>query len=152
MTAALPSDARATRFPVSVKGVLVHRRRVLLLKNERDEWELPGGKLEPDEVPEACLARELLEETGLSVTVGQPLRPYVYRVADVVPVLILPFVCACVDLRGLRISAEHRDLAWFELTELHTLNLPIGYRHTIRDATDPPPAAPVVRGCDATKG
>jgi hypothetical protein len=31
-------------FPVSVKGVVVRDGRVLLLRNERDEWELPGGK------------------------------------------------------------------------------------------------------------
>jgi len=33
-------------FPVSVKGVVVRDGRVLLLRNERDEWELPGGKLD----------------------------------------------------------------------------------------------------------
>jgi hypothetical protein len=30
-------------FPVSVKGVAVQGGKVLLLRNERDEWELPGG-------------------------------------------------------------------------------------------------------------
>jgi hypothetical protein len=30
-------------FPVSVKGVAVQAGRVLLLENERDEWELPYG-------------------------------------------------------------------------------------------------------------
>jgi 8-oxo-dGTP pyrophosphatase MutT (NUDIX family) len=34
-------------WPVSVKGVVLDaRRRVLLLKNDREEWELPGGLLE----------------------------------------------------------------------------------------------------------
>ena len=36
----------AHRFPVSVKGVAVQHGMVLLLQNERNEWELPGGKLE----------------------------------------------------------------------------------------------------------
>ena len=35
----------STAFPVSVKGVVVRANRVLLLRNERDEWELPGGRL-----------------------------------------------------------------------------------------------------------
>ena len=30
--------------PLSVKGVLIHNGRVLLLLNERDEWDLPGGR------------------------------------------------------------------------------------------------------------
>ncbi|WP_435838167.1 NUDIX domain-containing protein [Streptomyces chrestomyceticus] len=63
-------------WPVSVKGVAFDARgRVLLLRNERDEWELPGGRLEigsaggeqvPDPTPEAALEREVREETGLS--------------------------------------------------------------------------------------
>jgi len=36
-------------YPVSVKGVLVRNDRVLLVHNERDEWELPGGRIEPGE-------------------------------------------------------------------------------------------------------
>lgn len=38
-------------FPVSVKGVTVQAGKVLLLENERAEWELPGGKLELGEDP-----------------------------------------------------------------------------------------------------
>jgi len=46
-------------FPVSVKGVAVQDGRLLLLENERAEWELPGGKLEIGEDPPACLVREI---------------------------------------------------------------------------------------------
>ena len=35
---------------------------MLLLRNERDEWELPGGKLELGKDPVACVAREIAEE------------------------------------------------------------------------------------------
>ena len=35
---------------MSVKGVLLEDDRVVLLLNERDEWELPGGRLERGEI------------------------------------------------------------------------------------------------------
>ena len=58
------------RLPISVKGVLVRRGRVLVLRNGRGEWELPGGRLDDGESPEEALAREIREETGLTATVA----------------------------------------------------------------------------------
>jgi hypothetical protein len=34
------------QLPISVKAVINWKGRLPLLRNERDEWELPGGKLE----------------------------------------------------------------------------------------------------------
>jgi 8-oxo-dGTP pyrophosphatase MutT (NUDIX family) len=129
------NDEYAVKFPISVKGVLIHGSRVLLLKNERDEWELPGGKLELGEEPDECLAREILEETGIAARVIQPLRPYVYMVANVVPVLIVPFLCECENFNLLRISQEHKEVGTFALAELDDIDLPSGYRLTIQAVT-----------------
>lgn len=46
--------------------------RILLLHRntaKRTHWEMPGGKLEPDEVPEAAAIREIKEELGVEVVI-----------------------------------------------------------------------------------
>jgi hypothetical protein len=48
-------------FPVSVKGSPCRGGRVLLLRNERDERELLGGKLEVGEHPADCVVRGLFD-------------------------------------------------------------------------------------------
>ena len=53
------------RLPISVKGVLIRRGHLLVLRNERGEWELPGGRLDDGETPEEAVVREIREETGL---------------------------------------------------------------------------------------
>jgi hypothetical protein len=46
---------------VSVKAVVEVGGRVPLLRNERAEWELPGGRLEAGEQLEAAVEREVRE-------------------------------------------------------------------------------------------
>jgi mutator protein MutT len=52
---------------VDEDGVVLVRRRSEPLKGE---WSLPGGAVEVGETLEACVAREIEEETGLQVRVG----------------------------------------------------------------------------------
>ena len=81
-------------FKVSIKGVLAAPDgRVVLLQNERDEWELPGGQIELGESPAHCLAREIQEELCLQVEVGQPLDVYLFEVIPGRHVLIVTYEC-----------------------------------------------------------
>src|SRR5271154_3930176 len=58
-------------FPaISIKGVLIEDGSVVLLENERGEWELPGGRPEPGEDAATCLVREFAEELGAASVGG----------------------------------------------------------------------------------
>ena len=126
-----PGDNNATRFPVSIKGVIVHDGRVVLLKNERQEWELPGGKLELGESPTACLAREIAEELNLTAEIADILDSWVYAIAPGVDVLIVTYGCRVSGLGGMTISHEHKELATFALHDVAGLNMPPGYKASI---------------------
>lgn len=83
-------------LPVPCVGAIVRdgTGRLLLVQRggepERGRWSLPGGRVEPGETDETAVARELLEETGLTVRVGplvgRVLRPgtagRTYAIAD----------------------------------------------------------------------
>ncbi|ETW21553.1 NUDIX hydrolase [Mycobacterium gastri] len=63
--------AATPKHSVSVAGIVVRDDgRVLVIKrDDNGHWEAPGGVLELDESFEAGVRREVLEETGLEVTV-----------------------------------------------------------------------------------
>jgi 8-oxo-dGTP pyrophosphatase MutT (NUDIX family) len=125
------TDNLAARFPVSIKGVVERDGRFVLLKNERDEWELPGGKLEPGEAIEDCLVREIDEELNLPVGVGKPLNNWVYFVNGV-HVLVVTYALQLLgDQADMRISHEHKELRSFVLAEIAGLRMPDGYKRSI---------------------
>jgi 8-oxo-dGTP pyrophosphatase MutT (NUDIX family)/GNAT superfamily N-acetyltransferase len=119
-------------YPVSVKGVLFEENRVVLLENERDEWELPGGKLEAGEELAACLVREVAEELGVAVAIADILDSWVYQVLPRREVLIVTYGVRRAASGSMRVSAEHRRLGLFALGELDNLPMPEGYRRSIR--------------------
>lgn len=57
-------------YPTSIKGVLLVDGHVLLVKNPRLEWELPGGRRDPGENDSATLLREFAEELSLEVAIA----------------------------------------------------------------------------------
>ena len=66
-------------FQVIGIGVVINEAGDVLIDQRLEEgllggmWEFPGGKQEPGEPIEACIARELMEELGIEVSVGEGL-------------------------------------------------------------------------------
>ncbi|MEJ2630938.1 MAG: NUDIX domain-containing protein [Acidihalobacter sp.] len=125
------TDQNAAHFPISVKGVLINDGMIPLLKNERDEWELPGGKLELGEAFEETLRREVIEELGVSVEVMEPLNNWIYHVNNV-HVAVITYRVEVVDIEfNPKVSHEHKELRLFRPEDIAVLKMPDEYKNSI---------------------
>ena len=122
----------APKFPVSVKGVIFLDRRVVLLRNGRGEWALPGGRLEAGENPADCLAREIGEELAIEVAVESLLDCWRYEIQGQGEVVIVTYGCRAKGEAKIQISPEHHAVGQFGMDELVALDMPEGYKQSIR--------------------
>ena len=60
---------------VAVGAVVIHQNRVLLVRRGKQpakgDWAIPGGRVELGERMQAAAAREVMEETGVSIQPGE---------------------------------------------------------------------------------
>jgi mutator protein MutT len=126
-------------WPVSIKAVLRDGSRVLLVRNERAEWELPGGRLEPGESPAQCVVRELQEETAVDIVCGDLLLAETFEVIPGRHVLVVAYACSAAAGQAVRISDEHVDFGWFDIGDLPDgRELPEVYQRAILAGACPP--------------
>ena len=120
--------------------------RVLAARRERPAgWELPGGKVEPGETEPAALVRELREELGVTVEVGDRIGPDVPIGSEL---LLRGWTAALAD--GEPTALEHAELRWLAPDELDTVAWLPADRPIVaslsRLRTDPAHGAPAVDG------
>jgi 8-oxo-dGTP diphosphatase len=115
----MPSRQSVTAAIIEEGGrVLIARRK----KGDRCEgrWEFPGGKVEPGETPEESLKRELREEMGIDVTVGEQLCVCPFRAGESLMELL---VYRTRIVNGKVVCNDHDEVRWVEPGELGRYDL-----------------------------
>ncbi|MFH1524196.1 MAG: A/G-specific adenine glycosylase [Chloroflexota bacterium] len=111
---------------VVTAAVLRRNGKVLLAKRPSKGllggmWEFPGGKVEQDESLEACLTREIREELGAEIRVGEPFGTFRHAYTHF-RITLHAFLCEVADGEPRPIQAA--ELVW--VTPVDMRNYPMG--------------------------
>lgn len=123
--------------------ILTYHGKILMEKRvDSDKWSLIGGGLRTDESLEACITREILEETHLHVEEAKlsfwklyshPSRIIQYPDGNVVRVITGVYLFEMNEHHQLICSEESRELRYFSYEELIALDIAETHAHILGD-------------------
>lgn len=90
-------------------------------------WEFPGGKCDPGETHEACLARELLEELGVASNIG----PEMLTVEHAYPERTVRLHFRSCQIAGEPKPLLGQEIRWIDRMNLTSLRFPEADRELI---------------------
>ena len=107
-------------------GVVRRGNQILICQRRSDDrfgglWEFPGGKCHAGEEPQACLARELMEELAIEARIVRKLAVIHHDYPDL-RVALHPFLCECDGKEPKPIASQ--QLKWVEAGEMTALRFP----------------------------
>ncbi|MBD2384537.1 8-oxo-dGTP diphosphatase MutT [Cylindrospermum sp. FACHB-282] len=116
-------------LPHKIIGVAViwNDQKQILIDRRRPEgamgglWEFPGGKIEPGETILECIQREIDEELGIAIEVGEHLITIDHTYTHLRVTLM---VHHCRYLAGVPQALECDEIRWVNLEELEQFTFP----------------------------
>jgi 8-oxo-dGTP diphosphatase len=118
-----------TFFQVAAAALIDPDNRILITQRPAGKWmegywEFPGGKIEPGEVPEFALMRELREELGIETRPScfSPIAFASHTYEDKKTHVLMPLY-ACRFWHGTPRGAEGQALKWVNVPELYQIGL-----------------------------
>jgi 8-oxo-dGTP diphosphatase len=124
-----PVDTNPVRLVLVAAAALIDPdNRVLLARRPPGKplaglWEFPGGKVAPNESPEAALCRELHEELGIDVS-DSCLAPFTFASHRYPDFLLLMPLYLCRNWRGTVTAREGQELTWARPQRLGDFPMP----------------------------
>jgi 8-oxo-dGTP diphosphatase len=124
----MKNETSSIVLQIAAKAVIANDEGSVLLVRESPahatntkagRYHLPGGRIEPGESFFDGLAREVMEETGLTLSVGEPLligewRPIILGVPHQI---VGVFIASTLIAGTVRLSEEHDSFLWINPQE-----------------------------------
>ncbi len=110
---------------IAVAAAVIYKDSKILIarraahQSQAGYWEFPGGKVEPDETPEACLLREIDEELSMKIQVYDYLMESVHQYAEKTIVLK---AYSCRYQSGEINLTVHDQAIWVAIDDLDNYN------------------------------
>lgn len=114
---------------IAQKVIIVKENKVLLLRDPRMEqviWELPGGRMNIDEEPREAVTREIREELGVAITVGEVVyMEQFFQSNEMKRAFVIVYEAALVDenVDFVLLAEEVCEIAWVGKGELMNYEL-----------------------------
>jgi 8-oxo-dGTP pyrophosphatase MutT (NUDIX family) len=115
-------------FLIGAKGLLFNNGNILLLRDSRQFWDLPGGRIDADESPIQALSRELTEELpGIrDISIG-PLVGW-HRARNFSPkkdhsLMLLIFLVTAQVPEPVKLSHEHDHAEWMSIERAKSVSV-----------------------------
>ena len=99
---------------VIVKGRGLNQKIAVIHRPHRQDWSFPKGKIDGSDTAAATAIRETLEETGLKVTLNQPLTTQEY-IFDGLPKTVFYWRATLIDNSEFIPNDEADQLVWISL-------------------------------------
>lgn len=101
-------------------AIIISNNKILIAKRAATKslphlWEFPGGKVEENESPEACVVREIQEELNITIKVNRHYKTveHTYEFGNIKLISFLAeYESGTVEL------TEHAECRWVDVTEL----------------------------------
>jgi len=118
---------------VATKALVIHNGKILILRESTKytdganagRFDVPGGRVKPGERFDDCLKREILEETGLQVTLGKPFCVNEWRptVKGEQWQIVGTFFLCHANTDKVVLSEDHAEYAWIEPKDYGKYNI-----------------------------
>ena len=119
---------------VGVKVIIQNGQgRILLLKraaqysvgpSAEEAWDIPGGRITPEEGLESALTREVEEEIGVALRGAPKLLSAqdIFVTSKDMHVVRLTYI-HCQDMSNIKLSEEHDEFRWVSIEEAKTIGV-----------------------------